>query len=149
MYAEVFPRDDGHWLVIWMKNDKKTRRDRALYIISVAAEIVGMHPQTLRLYEREGLLTPSRTAKHSRRYSEEDIERLRLIQRLTRQYGVNLAGVRMIMELQERVGHLEAVVDEMEERAREMEREMDEEIERVRRSYSREITLFRPGTLMK
>jgi MerR family transcriptional regulator/heat shock protein HspR len=132
-----------------MKNDKRQERDRALYIISVAAEIVGMHPQTLRLYEREGLLTPGRTAKHSRRYSEDDIERLRLIQRLTRQYGVNLAGVRMIMELQERVDHLEAVVDEVEKRARQIEREMDEEIERVRRSYSREITLFRPGTLMK
>lgn len=130
------------------KRKAKNRDVKALYIISVAAELIGMHPQTLRLYEREGLITPGRTAKHSRRYSEEDIERLQLIQRLTRQ-GVNLAGVRMIIELQERVGHLEAVVDEIEKRARQMEREMDEEIERVRRSYSREITLFRPGMLMK
>jgi MerR family transcriptional regulator/heat shock protein HspR len=70
-----------------------------VYIISVAAELAGVHPQTLRIYERKGLLRPQRTQSNRRRYSEQDIERLRAIQALTEQ-GVNLAGVKRIMELQ-------------------------------------------------
>lgn len=133
-----------------MNERKKSReaRDEAVYVISVAAHIVGMHPQTLRLYEREGLIEPKRTPKRSRRYSEEDIERLREIQRLTHEYGVNLAGVRMIIRLNERMSHLEQVLDEMESRHAAMEREMEVEIERVRRSLSREVTVFKPGRLM-
>lgn len=90
--------------------------DRAIYIISVAAEIADVHPQTLRIYERKGLLTPKRTQGNTRRYSERDIERLRRIQRLT-QEGVNLAGVTKIFELeselQELRGHLQQVRDEL------------------------------------
>lgn len=74
--------------------------DRAVYIISVAAELAGVHPQTLRIYERKGLLSPKRTAGNTRRYSDRDITRLQMIQELTQSQGVNLAGVKMIMELE-------------------------------------------------
>jgi len=81
------------------------QRSRAVYVISVAAELAGVHPQTLRVYERKGLLDPSRTEGGSRRFSEEDLERLRQIQVLT-QAGVNLEGVRRVMELQADVARL-------------------------------------------
>ena len=80
---------------------------RVLYVISVAAELAGMHPQTLRIYERKGLLEPARTAGGNRRYSDEDIERLRRISDLAAQ-GLNLAGIRRVMELEEEVARLQA-----------------------------------------
>ena len=94
------------------------REERAVYIISVAAELAGMHPQTLRIYERKGLLRPARTAGNTRRYSERDIDRLREIHDLTER-GVNLAGVKMVMEMQAK---LERIRREMEEMGRELER---------------------------
>jgi len=81
------------------------RRDRAVYVISVAAELAGVHPQTLRVYERKGLLDPSRTQGGSRRFSEQDLERLRQIQLLTNE-GLNLEGVRRVLELQDEVARL-------------------------------------------
>jgi MerR family transcriptional regulator, heat shock protein HspR len=92
-------------------------QERAVYIISVAAELAGVHPQTLRIYERKGLLTPARTAGNTRRYSERDIDRLRVIQELT-QRGVNLAGVKMIIELQ-------AEVDRIRRRIEALRQELD------------------------
>jgi MerR family transcriptional regulator/heat shock protein HspR len=86
-----------------MSQDGKRRaagEERAVYIISVAAELAGMHPQTLRIYERKGLLSPQRTSGNTRRYSERDIARLQTIQELTQRRGVNLAGVKLIMEMQ-------------------------------------------------
>jgi MerR family transcriptional regulator/heat shock protein HspR len=94
------------------------RNDRAVYIISVAAELAGVHPQTLRIYERKGLLRPARTAGNTRRYSERDIDRLREIQVLTSR-GVNLAGVKLIMELQ---AEMERARGQMEEMRRELDR---------------------------
>jgi MerR family transcriptional regulator/heat shock protein HspR len=99
-------------------NDKE---ERAVYIISVAAELAGMHPQTLRIYERKGLLRPARTAGNTRRYSERDIDRLREIHELTER-GVNLAGVKMVMEMQAK---LERIRREMEEMGRELERKSE------------------------
>ena len=96
--------------------------DRALYIISIAAELAGVHPQTLRIYERKGLLSPARTAGNTRRYSNRDIERLRMIQRLTQEHGVNLAGVKMIVDLENEL-----------ERLRRQLQKMDRELDRVRR----------------
>jgi MerR family transcriptional regulator/heat shock protein HspR len=87
--------------------------DRAVYIISVAAELAGVHPQTLRIYERKGLLRPQRTPGKTRRYSARDIERLRMIQALT-QEGVNLAGVKRIMQMQREIERLEQKVRELE-----------------------------------
>ena len=100
------------------RSDGRVRDDRtddhAVYIISVAAELAGVHPQTLRIYERKGLLSPKRTAGNTRRYSDADIDRLRLIQELTQDMGVNLAGVKMIMELQREVEELERRAETLE-----------------------------------
>jgi MerR family transcriptional regulator/heat shock protein HspR len=105
--------------------DRRTDRagDRAVYIISVAAELAGVHPQTLRIYERKGLLSPKRTSGNTRRYSERDIARLQMIQQLTQGQGINLAGVKMIMEL-------ETQMEELRRRAVELETEL----RRVRRT---------------
>ncbi len=91
--------------------------ERAVYIISVAAELSGVHPQTLRMYERRGLLFPKRTSGNSRRYSERDIARIRLIQELTQLGRISLAGVKLFIEMREQLA-------EMEERAHELEREL-------------------------
>jgi len=101
-------------------------RDRALYIISVAAELAGVHPQTLRIYERKGLIEPSRTEGRSRRYSDRDIALLQRIQELTNE-GVSLAGVRRILEL-------EAELDDARERIEELRAEIDRAREEIRRA---------------
>ena len=115
---------------------KRTERpdDRALYIISVAAELAGVHPQTLRIYERKGLLNPARTAGNSRRYSDRDITRMQTIQRLTQEYGINLAGVKMIVEME----------NELERMRRRMEH-LDRELERARRRLEDEARHAEPG----
>ena len=96
--------------------------DRAVYIISVAAELAGVHPQTLRIYERKGLLSPKRTSGNTRRYSERDIRRLQTIQDLTQNEGVNLAGVRMIMELENEVDRLRRRNEQLEGEVRRLRR---------------------------
>ena len=111
--------------------------DRPRYMISVAADLVGMHPQTLRIYEQKGLVRPKRTAGNTRLYSEADIERLRLIQRLTSEIGLNLAGV-------ERVLHLEDELQQMKRRVARMEAEMREALDQVHRHYRRDLVLYRP-----
>ena len=111
--------------------------DRPRYMISVAADLVGMHPQTLRIYEQKGIVRPKRTAGNTRLYSELDIERLRLIQRLTSEIGLNLAGV-------ERVLHLEDELHKMKRRLARMESEMREALEQVHRQYRRDLVLYRP-----
>ena len=109
--------------------------DRPRYMISVAAELVGMHPQTLRVYETKGLVRPRRTPGNTRLYSEADLERLRLIQRLTTELGLNLAGVETVLRLQDELGRLRARLDRL-------ERERREEVQRVHRQYRREIVLY-------
>ena len=104
---------------------------RALFVISVAAELAGVHPQTLRIYERKGLVEPARTGGGSRRYSEDDIDRLRRIQELTNE-GLNLAGVKMVMDLEQRVRELEEQLEQARAEAREA-------IERTHRSYRRDL----------
>lgn len=103
-------------------------RSKPVYVISVAAELVEMHPQTLRLYERAGLLKPARTENNTRLYSDEDIERLRQIQRLTG-VGLNLAGVDMVLNLLERMDVMRREMEDEMERRRE---EMEQEINRLR-----------------
>lgn len=113
--------------------------ERPRYMISVAAELVGMHPQTLRIYEAKGLLRPGRTPGGTRLYSEADLERLRLIQRLTSELGLNLAGVETVMRLEDELRRLRSRLDRM-------ERQMREEIRNVHKQYRREIVLYRdPG----
>ena len=112
--------------------------DRPRYMISVAADIVGMHPQTLRIYESKGLIRPKRTAGNTRLYSEADIERLRLIQQLTNDLGLNLAGVEQVMQLQDEVERMRRTLDRM-------EREMRAALDEVHRQYRRDLVLYRPA----
>ena len=112
--------------------------DRPRYMISIAAELVGMHPQTLRIYEQKGLVRPKRTAGNTRLYSDTDVARLQLIQQLTTEIGLNLAGV-------ERVLHLEDELARMRMRLDRMEREMRAAIDDVHRSYRRDLVLYRPA----
>jgi MerR family transcriptional regulator/heat shock protein HspR len=99
--------------------------ERAVYIISVAAELAGVHPQTLRIYERKGLLAPKRTSGNTRRYSERDIQLLRQIQDLTQESGVNLAGVKVIIELQAQLNALRTRTDALQEQLRARQDEAD------------------------
>ena len=100
-------------------------RDKPLYMISVAAELTGMHPQTLRVYEQKGLVTPGRSRGNTRLYSQADIERLNLISKLTDE-GINLAGVVRILDMRERMLEREAELDELRARLRELEDEVHE-----------------------
>jgi MerR family transcriptional regulator/heat shock protein HspR len=109
--------------------------ERPRYMISVAAELVGMHPQTLRIYETKGLVRPRRTPGNTRLYSERDLHRLRVIQRLTTELGLNLAGVERVLELEDEVERLHG-------RIASLERELRIEVERVHRQYKREIVLY-------
>ena len=110
---------------------------RPRYMISVAAELVGMHPQTLRIYEQKGLVRPKRTAGNTRLYSDQDIQRLQLIQRLTTEIGLNLAGVERVLDLEDELARMRRRLDRM-------EREMREAIDQVHRQYRRDLVLYRP-----
>jgi MerR family transcriptional regulator, heat shock protein HspR len=112
--------------------------ERGRYMISVAAELVGMHPQTLRLYEAKGLVRPARTPGGTRLYSDADLERLRLIQRLTTELGLNLAGVEHVLRLEDELRRMQA-------RMERLERELKAEIQAVHRTYRRELVLYRPA----
>jgi MerR family transcriptional regulator, heat shock protein HspR len=112
--------------------------DRPRYMISVAAELVGMHPQTLRIYEQKGLVQPKRTAGNTRLYSEADIERLQLIQRLTSEIGLNLAGVERVLQLEDELQRVRRNLDRLEQ-------EMRRTIAEVHRSYRRDLVLYRPA----
>jgi MerR family transcriptional regulator, heat shock protein HspR len=107
------------------------RPSRAVYVISVAAELAGVHPQTLRIYERKGLLDPARTVGGSRRYSEQDIAQLRRIQDLTTA-GLNLEGVRRVLELEAEIAELRTELEEA-------RRQAAEDIERTHRKYRRDL----------
>jgi MerR family transcriptional regulator/heat shock protein HspR len=109
--------------------------DRPRYMISVAAELVEMHPQTLRMYESKGLIAPARTPGGTRLYSEKDLERLRLIQRLTTELGLNLAGVEHVLRLEDELRRMRL-------RMGRLERELRQEITEVHRSYRREVVLW-------
>ncbi|MGZ4346939.1 MAG: heat shock protein transcriptional repressor HspR [Gaiellaceae bacterium] len=111
--------------------------DRPRYMISVAADIVGMHPQTLRIYENKGLIRPKRTAGNTRLYSEADIQRLQLIQQLMNDLGLNLAGVEQVLQLQDEVERMERRLDRM-------QREMRAAIDEVHRQYRRDLVPWRP-----
>jgi MerR family transcriptional regulator/heat shock protein HspR len=107
---------------------------RPVYMISVAAELAGMHPQTLRIYEQRGLIEPKRSPKGTRRYSQEDVERLRRIQELTSTLGMNLAGVERVFELESELAQMRRRMDRMERRAEQLRKEFEDEVARVRRS---------------
>lgn len=107
------------------RSDDRTGKNKPLYMISVAAELTGMHPQTLRVYEQKGLVTPGRSRGNTRLYSQADIERLNLIAKLTDE-GINLAGVIRILDMREVAGKRNKEIDELRERVRELEDEVHE-----------------------
>lgn len=108
---------------------------RPLYMISVAAELAGLHPQTLRMYETKGLVRPARTPGGTRLYSETDVDRLRLIQRLTTELGLNLAGVEHVLRLEDELRRLRTRMDQL-------ERELRDEIRSTHRQYRRDVVLY-------
>ena len=115
-------------------------------MISVAAELAGMHPQTLRIYEARGLITPQRSPKKTRLYSQADVERLQRIQELTSELGMNLAGVERVFELEREMERMRSRMRTLERQAERLERELEEGIEKVRRSYRRELVPYEePG----
>lgn len=117
-----------------------TESSKAVFVISVAAELAGMHPQTLRIYERKGLVDPYRTPGGTRRYSQEDIERLQLIAELTSQ-GLNLEGVKRVLSLQEENRKLKRRVERLQDKLDEMEDDIENRLEALERSYRGEIVL--------
>jgi MerR family transcriptional regulator/heat shock protein HspR len=116
--------------------------ERGVFMISVAAELAEMHPQTLRMYEARGLISPQRSAKNTRLYSQRDVERLRRIQQMTSEEGLNLAGVETVLEMEQRVEKMRAELERMRRRTEELEREMAAEVEKVRRSLKAEIVPY-------
>jgi MerR family transcriptional regulator/heat shock protein HspR len=111
-----------------------------MYAISVAAELVGMHPQTLRIYETKGLVRPQRTPGGTRLYSEADVERLRIIQRLTTELGLNLAGVEVALRLEDELRKAHAQIDRL-------QREAKLEVQNVHKHYRRDLVLYRDERL--
>ena len=129
-----------------MAGDRKKLFDDAqgVFMISVAAELSGMHPQTLRVYEARGLIKPSRSAKQTRLYSRRDVELLKRIQELTNEYGLNLAGVERVLSLEQKLETMRSQLSKLEREAARMQREMLEQIEAVHRSYKRELVRWEP-----
>jgi MerR family transcriptional regulator/heat shock protein HspR len=120
-------RGDGRRTVRRERIEAAIDSERGVYMISVAAELAEMHPQTLRVYEARGLITPKRSPKNTRLYSQRDVERLRRIQRMTSEQGLNLAGVETVLEMEERVERMKAELKRMRERAGELEEETSTE----------------------
>jgi MerR family transcriptional regulator/heat shock protein HspR len=114
--------------------------DRPIYMISVAADLVGMHPQTLRMYESKGLVRPQRTPGGTRLYSEADIERLRIVQRLTSELGLNLAGVELVLRLEDELRKAHAQVERL-------QRELRTQVNNVHKQYRRDLVLLRDERL--
>src|SRR3954451_9531803 len=122
--------------------EQRIDEERGVFMISVAAELAEMHPQTLRMYEARGLITPKRSPKKTRLYSQADVERLRRIQQMTSEEGLNLAGVETVLEMESRVDRMRAELERMRKRTEELEREMAAEVEKVRRSLTAEIVPY-------
>ena len=114
--------------------------DRPIYMISVAAQLVGMHPQTLRMYETKGLVRPQRTPGGTRLYSEADVERLRIVQRLTSELGLNLAGVELVLRLEDELRKAHAQIERL-------QRSVREEVQKVHKEYRRDLVVYREERL--
>jgi MerR family transcriptional regulator/heat shock protein HspR len=116
--------------------------DRGVFMISVAAELAEMHPQTLRIYEARGLITPKRSPKNTRLYSQRDVERLKRIQQMTNEEGLNLAGVETVLEMESRVEAMRAELEAMRQRTRELEAQLNDEMARVHERLHTEIVPY-------
>ena len=126
----------------------RDRESRALYVISVAAELAGVHPQTLRIYERKGLIEPARTSGRSRRYSEEDIALLRRIQELTSS-GINLAGAQRVLDLEDRLARAFARIEQLERELASARRAATEAVEAAHRSHRRDLVPVRSQAIVR
>src|SRR4051794_1935090 len=124
-------------------------RDRGVFMISVAAELAEMHPQTLRMYEQRGLITPKRSPKGTRLYSQDDVERLKRIQQMTAELGMNLAGVERVLEMEQQLDRMSRRVEQLERRAERLQREMEQQLEDVKRSFRAELVRYEaPGVAL-
>jgi MerR family transcriptional regulator, heat shock protein HspR len=126
------------------RRDDLFKGDQGVFMISVAAELAGMHPQTLRIYESRGLIKPSRSPKQTRLYSRRDVERLRRINKLTTEAGMNLAGVERVLALEELMEAMQGRLEELEMHAERLQREMLDRVEQVHRSYRMELVPYKP-----
>jgi MerR family transcriptional regulator/heat shock protein HspR len=126
----------------------RVSNDRGVFMISVAAELAEMHPQTLRMYESRGLIEPKRSPKGTRLYSQDDVDRLRRIQAMTTELGMNLAGVERVFELEDKLTRLQGKVDTLERRAKALQEEIAR-LEKVREGVRAEIVRYEaPGTAL-
>ena len=119
--------------------------DRGVFMISVAAELANMHPQTLRMYEARGLIEPKRSPKGTRLYSQADVDRLRRIHEMTAELGLSLAGVQRVLDLESEVADMHERIEELELQALQAQVELAEELEKVRRSFRAELVPYRGG----
>ena len=124
-------------------------RKRPVYMIGIASELIGVHPQTLRMYEQKGLLRPRKSIKNTRLYSQEDVDLGRYIQRLTQEMGMNLAGVSKVIDLERQVAKSKAEVNALREELDRKEREHSRLIAEVHQSYKRELVLMPRGELAR
>ena len=122
--------------------------DRPVYVISIAAQLAGMHPQTLRTYDRLGLVSPGRTAGRGRRYSERDVALLREVQRLSQDEGINLAGIKRIIELEHQVAALRSRIGELQADLDRVQAEADRREAEVRASYRRDLVPFNDNQIV-
>ena len=124
------------------KKNGEVEPTRGVYMISVAAELASMHPQTLRIYESRGLITPQRSPKGTRLYSQEDVDRLRRIQELTTELGMNLAGVERVFELELELEKMHRRMERLEREAQAMQLKLHEEVEKLRKSFKAELVPY-------
>jgi len=122
----------------------ESQPDRGVYMISVAAELAGMHPQTLRIYEARGLISPQRSPKNTRLYSAEDVSRLRRIQELTGEMGMNLAGVERVFELEQEILRMRRRLTNLERHSERIREDLESELQRVRRAAKAEMVRYQP-----
>ena len=134
-----------------MTTNEKNDKNKGVYMIGIAAELVGMHPQTLRLYEREKLVMPKRSAKDTRLYSENDITLLKEIHEMTQNMGLNLAGVKLLLEMKTKALKMQKQINAYQKEMNELQDKVESEIQKVHKSYKHEIALYKesPIALMK
>src|SRR5947209_10771044 len=125
------------------RREVRVALDQGVFMISVAARLAEMHPQTLRVYEARGLIEPERSPKGTRLYSHADVDRLRRIQEMTAELGLNLAGVERVLDLESQLERMRARIGALERKASQAAAEMEAEIERVRRSFRAELVPYR------